>query len=350
MLNQIRAVMLSAILGGIFPSLSLMAIESSSHPFPIKTRAAFDLGSGKFKLLVAEVQGETIRVTFSKILPVGLGEDYAESKDQTLSEKIENAATVALQELKKEAKLHGATEFQGIATAIFRKAKNGEAVLSHLSQECKIPLRIVSQEKEGLIGFKTAVALSPQIPEDELISWDSGNASFQIVTKNKERFNVYNGPLGNSLVLKTFIDEVRKHPYTQNEIVQPITTAECDTLVKIIQDKIALPDWLQSKLHDQKSTVIAIGDNDSIFAIAAKNIGSNQFTIEQVRTVITQMANKPTEDLKHYVTFSNPETVLTRVLLLYSVMEKFRIQEVTFNESMGSTMGLLIDSEFWSNP
>jgi exopolyphosphatase / guanosine-5'-triphosphate,3'-diphosphate pyrophosphatase len=323
------------------------ALEPTQQQSSAVTRAAFDLGSGKFKLLVARVQDHHVDVTCSKIIKVELGSDLAESQDQALSEEIQKVAMQALQELKEEAIKNGATQFRGMATAVFRKARNGEAFLEKLASETGIGLEIVSQEKEGKIGFLTASALFPDLKEEEIVSWDSGNASFQIVSKEKAGYRVYNGPWGNSLVAKAFLEEVRNVPYSQKNPINPITPAECSALIDVVKEQIALPEWLDEKLSSAQTSVLAIGDNESIFAIAARNLRTDHFTIDQVRSVIQRLVGNPNDVLQQHIPISDPKTTLTRVILLCSVMEKFGIREVRFKEAAGNTLGMLIDADFW---
>ena len=325
---------------GFIGSAALITINASEPS--TTTKAAFDLGSGKFKLLVAEVQEKNIQVKFSKLLSVELGADLAESEEQTLSDDIQKKALDSLKELKKNAEEYGATHFQGIATAVFRKAKNGDIFLQNLIRETGLDLEIISQEKEGLLGFYTAAALCPDLKEENMISWDSGNASFQIVTKIENGYEVYEGPVGNSSVAKVFIEEVRKEPFTKKFIINPMTLQECDLLIKLIQSKISPPNWLQKKISDSNISTVALGDKECIFAIAARRIGASTYSKDQVKEVIEKMAGLSSQDLRSYVTLANPETALTRVILLYAVMEKFNIQEISYKEATGNTLGLLI--------
>jgi exopolyphosphatase/pppGpp-phosphohydrolase len=318
--------------------------ESNSKPV---TRAAFDLGSGSFKLVVADVHGDDVKVKFAKSISVGLGMDLAESKDQTLSKRVQDVALKTMQQLKKDADRYNATEHSGIATEVFRKAKNGMPLLTALSDKTDVKLQIVSQAKEGLIGFNSAAALSREIDKNHVISWDSGGASFQIGAKDKEDFQVYQGPLGDAVVLKILSEEVRKTPYNQTAPVNPITADETASLIKAIQAKIDQPKWLKQKLADSRNKVVGIGEEGSIFGVVATYLKTDHFTIDQVREVMEKMVGKTDQDFVAELNTKRPGSALTRVALLYAVMEKFGIHEVFYKKTEGSTIGLLIDQDFW---
>lgn len=310
------------------------------------TRAAFDLGSGKFKMVVADVYGRQVNVKFSKMIDIKLAEDFASSPNGVLSKKIQKEALRALQELKQDAENYGAQQFCGITTAVFRKAKNGEKLFEQLRKEAGVDLQLVSQEKEGAFGFNTALVLSPELSEENIISWDSGNASFQITAKEADGYIVYEGPLGNGLIAKAFSEEVRGIPYSKDVLFNPISLAECEELAEVIKQKISLPQWLERKLLCQATAIVAIGDKDSIFAMAAKALGRNEYSIQDVQEVIERLVGLSSEELSKLR--SAPETVIVRLVLLHTVMEKFGIQTVTFKESTGITLGLLIDPDLWN--
>lgn len=310
------------------------------------TRAAFDLGSGKFKMVVADVTGNQVNVKFSKTISVSLGDDFASSSDGMLSEKIQKEALKALCLLKQEAEKHNAEQFCGITTAVFRLAKNGPELLEKLKDETGINIHLISQEKEGELGFNTAVVLSPELNEENIVSWDSGNASFQITTKENEKYLVYEGPVGNALIRKMFLEEVRHTANTKEAALNPISLSECKELAHIIKQRISPPDWLEQKLSDPTAQVIGIGDNGVIFAMAAKGLRTLEYSADQVEQLIERLAGSSDDELRKYRP-NDPETVMTRLVLLHAVMEKFDIKNVKFKESTGSTLGLLIDSSMW---
>lgn len=319
-----------------------------SYPIDhVGTRAAFDIGSGKFKLLVADVYGKgRVEEKFSKIIRVDLAKDLAKSSDRTLSESIQKKALTALKELKNDAEAYGATQFQGVATDVFRKAKNGEACLKSLRDQTKIPLKVVSQKEEGMIAFHAALALAPEIEENNMVVWDTGSSSFQIVSKENNQYVVYEGPLGVVTTTKAFLEKVRGISYSEKEPINPITLAESQKLAGIIRDKIVQPAWLKGCLSDSKKTVVCIGDSGSIFSIAAKAIGTNRFTLDQVRSAVQSHMGLSNENLMKFSS-SSPQTIMIRLVLLSTVMESFGIHEILFKESSGSTLGILTSPRFW---
>ena len=299
------------------------------------TKAAFDLGSGKFRVLVADVNGKNVQIKYSQGIDVLLGHDLSVSSDQSLSEATQKTALDALKNLKQKAEEYGATKFQGAATAAFRLAKNGQAFLDVLKQETGVDLQIISQQEEGILGFRTAMAFFPTLNEQKTIFWDSGSASFQLVAKNGNGYEVYEGPFGTSQLAKFFVEEVKKETYTKRSVISGITLAERDQFIKILQDKISPPDWLISKLSEEETIkVIALGGETSIFAIPAKHFDTSSYSKEQVRELIQEIST------------ADP-VLLGTVCFIYSVMDKCNIHEITFSKKTGgNALGLLLSAEF----
>lgn len=313
----------------------------------VTTRAAFDLGSGKFKLLVAEVDSNNkiVREKYSKMIDIKLGEVFqASGEKKLLDEKIQKEALTVLKNLKIEAEGFGAKEFSGISTAVFRKANNGLALLEQLIRETGVSLVCASAEEEGVIGFKTAVALAPEFSEESIVSWDSGNGSFQIAAKENGEYKVYEGTLGNSTVAKKLVEEIRGQKYVDGAM-NPISLQECEHLSSLLANEIQIPTWLQKKLEDTQTEVISIGDHDSIFAVAASALQKNHYTFDEVNKSIQELAGSSSEKLEEINHF--PEAVLTRLVLLKTVMEKFGISKVTYKPSAGSLLGVVTYQPLW---
>ena len=88
-------------------------------------RAAFDIGSGYTKMLVADVKDGAIvgRVVLETEVKLSYKVDAQQSPDGSLSEAIQAEGLACFRELTAKALSLGATEATGIATEIFRKAR-----------------------------------------------------------------------------------------------------------------------------------------------------------------------------------------------------------------------------------
>jgi hypothetical protein len=109
-------------------------------------RAAFDVGSAACKVVVADVDlhaGSVPAVTkiiLSERVAVHLNDDLATGEGAQFSERAMKELRDVLHEFKKRAENEGAEQFAGVATAAFRKSRNGPPFLLQLQKE-GLPLR-----------------------------------------------------------------------------------------------------------------------------------------------------------------------------------------------------------------
>ena len=101
-------------------------------------RAAIDVGSAACKLQVAEVDMMSedypiiVKVMHEEKVNLLLGEDLERSATDMFSDKILQDLKHVLVDFKNVASQHGAEEIAGVATAAFRRAKNGYSFLAEV--------------------------------------------------------------------------------------------------------------------------------------------------------------------------------------------------------------------------
>lgn len=101
-------------------------------------RAAIDVGSAACKLQVAEVDMMSedypiiVKVMHEEKVNLLLGEDLERSATDKFSDKILQELKHVLVDFKNVASQHGAEEMAGVATAAFRRAKNGYSFLAEV--------------------------------------------------------------------------------------------------------------------------------------------------------------------------------------------------------------------------
>lgn len=336
----------------------------SAKPIP---RGAIDFGSGALKIQVALVDdkenkiiGEPLYISY---VPINLTEDIA-ANNGAISFKMEQQAFEILRKFKSHALgaafEHGysSVQFAGVATAAFRKATNGPEVLKKFSNELNIRLQILSQEDEGRLGFMTAKALFPKIPESNLLVWDSGNGSFQLTSKDNNALKVYQGPLGHGTVRLLLAKDVRNGPPLKaSESGNPISIQESEKIAEKLNPLFGdTPEWLANKIADEKTTVVTYGDGEAIFFLTTQALGFTEgnkdrlnmkeatLTLPQARSLAFMFIDQDDQFLKsnglHFKT-------VTAVLLVKTVMDHFGINQIQYARTLGNTSGMLISQQFW---
>ena len=146
---------------------------------PTRRRAAFDIGSGATKLLVADVAGGLISARLlEENIPIAYKTD-AQHNGGHLSNEIQEQGLALLGRLVEAARGLGAVEACAIATEVFRTAPNGDDFLERIRVKTGLEVRIIDQAAEAALGLATAEALGA----GGRPSWDSGGGSFQITAR-----------------------------------------------------------------------------------------------------------------------------------------------------------------------
>ncbi|CAK9085201.1 unnamed protein product [Durusdinium trenchii] len=256
-------------------------------------RAAFDIGSGATKLMVAEVEkGKVMKELFAKEIPVSFAIDWKQSSDGNLSEAIQEEGLSVLRQLVGECeRLRVPREAArcAIATEVFRKAGNGAGYLEKVLKELALPVRVLSQHEEAEVGFRTALALA-DVPN--VICWDSGGASFQITMRGDDGLQGYLGGLGTGVVTSICVEEVQKRTMAPKVTPNPVDSKAADELVVALKTRLdVVPSWLK------QSVVTAIGGPNSMFCVAFEALGKRQYRPSEIREVLKSVVDQTDEEL-----------------------------------------------------
>ena len=387
---------------------------NSSKNVVVVVRAAFDVGSGSTKVAVATIE---VSSKNSKHLSTGvpmLEEErevlmkHALLPDGSLPKEATDLCFSVLQEYVERARKLGATEYIGVATAVFREATNGQMFLNRVRTELGIDLFVASQVFEGTIGWRTAaqaarggheefVRRSPskrRRPSGEygggggggggggetkrgrsvgrstgdmdgvqVLSWDSGGGSFQI---SNSRGDMYGGQVGSSTSLQIMM-ELQGRPFQAREKAQekgaavnaaadvlsvssrpsanPCTLADCRRLHERLASKHMPPvdGWLQTLMDGGRAfgfRTVAIGGETCAFAMCEAAIGKSTFGPEDVWSSIEHLVGMDDQSLLE-LSFLQPEMLLPKLVLVYTVMKHVGIVEAEYHVTTGSTLGLL---------
>lgn len=342
------------------------AVVDVTFSLPADTvRAAIDFGSGAVKIQMAEVNtkqnrlvGESLLATYT---PLCLTEDIATHHGIISDEMAEQAISI-LRRFKEEAiraaalKGHHEIQFTGIATDVFRKAQNGAGLLQLFEEKLGIRFQILPQEEEGRLGFLTAKALYPEVPEECLVAWDSGNGSFQMTTLEDGHYQIYQGPLGHGTVRVILSQEIRQAPILRgHEFGNPVLLEEADQLAERIKTRLsAIPDWLHEKLNSKNSVVATFGDGESIFAVVARALAYLDGKKEPVQQAVISLLDvqrvieafiEQGDDV--FMAADLHGKTLTSAVHLAALMEHFDIQAVHYKKTIGNTSGMLLAPELW---
>lgn len=330
----------------------LMIVAAFQAQATVERRAAFDIGSGNIKMLIADVDTDTNQLLdyiYADSYKVLFSASLASNPDGIFSEQVIDQAKKAFAVLLQRAEIYHPQSYVGIATEAFRTAKNGQQVAETLSCHFSFPIRIIPQSEEGELGFESAVAHSKGDPENAVV-WDIGSGSFQISWKELNKIHSYTGRLG-KVPTKNLILSIQGKPITETSSPNPISQAEAEQAqLMLIQKFPVIPETLQKKLSHPNTLVYGIG------AIHHPNVatstGLSIYTPETIQKLLQERFGLTD---KNFGDFLVAQYWVSDLVFVNSLMSYLGINQVLDVQSFdpagipvsGNTVGILIRPSYW---
>lgn len=304
-----------------------------------QTRASFDIGSGKTKITVADVDSNNkiVKIWHESFIIIGLQADFA--KNGFLSEEVEQQLISALNQMKKDVEPFAPKKWSGAATSIFRTAENGQAFLKRIKSATDIDIHVISQNEEAEIGFATVVAASNEASEN-IIAWDMGSGSFQISSLIDGNIEMYGEEFSYISALETLFKS-RQEAFS-NVSPNPITREEAFALINVICGKLKpIPSWLRE--HNKQIGCLGTGI-DSIFSHVQIATGNSQFKKQEVLEALLRLCGQSDDQLNP---FPSPSKVIVFLALVYGIMDHCEMDQATSFSVNGNCAGILETPRFW---
>lgn len=331
-------------------ALGLLAAVAAEAAPKVVVRAAFDIGSGTTKMTVAEIDTTSqtmVRTLCKGAMPVPYKDKLAVSGTQQFDAEIQATGLAALKELKQQAKKCKATAFAGVATAIFREAKNAPEFLQRIRKELDISIQVISQQEEALLGFNGALTASENPHREQMLVWDIGGGSMQMTAVDPSKpdpFMIYQGHLA-SVEFKNYIATVvQKKPLgsSPNAIDAKAGNQALRHAKKIAKQTV--PKTLVAKLRQPNTTIYGIGGVHfhSIREQLFPKTEATSYTREQLtKTLNARYGMTDTQLQSDYAT-----TQVANLILVLGFMQALGIETVQTLD-VNLTQGTLTSPGYW---
>lgn len=315
-------------------------------------QAAIEVGSGKVRYCVAEIKDGAIQ----EILEEGQQElkfaDIAHLNGNVLTKKIEEECHKVLAHFKERALQLKAKNIKAVATDLFRdpkKAKNGKEFIENLSKKLSINIEIIDQDYEGKLGYLTIAHIvskyTPQIPFENLLTWDSGRSSAQLTYKQGIHFEVYKSPFG-VIPIQKIVETYRKEEGRDQETLTPFSSSEIEKVIShLIEESLPLPPKME-KLISSLTTVRKYGS-----AMLVRTFGpleNKVLTKEEVKETLLKFAYKNDDEIIQMTGGHkdvDPQMLMLSLIGMLAMMLRFSIPSIRFAETpAGNTYGILLSS------
>lgn len=313
-----------------------------------EVRAAIDMGSGATSLKVAKidlVNNKIISVIFEKSIPVAYQKSLEQSSNNTFDQAVMDQGIATIQTLKDLALQHQAKKVVGVATAAFRAANNAQEFVSKVKEKTGVQVRIISQDEEGILALRGALAVTSIDPKNALI-WDIGGGSMQLTTlTDSGTYLVEKGALASIPFKNKIIDQIEHKDSKNIHTPNPMNANDVQAAVELAQRAAYGTDpFIKEKIKRPETQIIAVG---SLFKYGVKPVVDNQsiFSQDKLYEGITPLIGMTDGELKeHGLTIT--EVALSNPLLVLGYMKELNIKEAKIID-VNNADGALTYPVYW---
>jgi len=237
----------------------------------------------------------------------------------------------------------------GIATAWARRASNSDEFLN-LLKKYAVNVETVSQDFEGIIGYKAAMSLMDENDKNEdVVICDIGGGSFQIAFNESSDVKVYHGKFGSA----NFFDSVKSTLGHQSEQDQNryLNQKEVELAKDLAATNIerSLKSYIATYFKDKEISVSGIGQflNKGIDQL----VDGKCVDIKKVQELIYQFCDLTAEEvLAMYPTMKEEYVYMTQTNLIFleSLMKGLDIKELSLLNAK-STDYVLNNTDVWED-
>jgi len=223
----------------------------------IEMRAGIDIGSGASKLKIAKVdkcKDKIEKILFTKDFAVEYKDDLRSRNKKSFSKSIIKKGRSAFREISSILKKYKVQSTRAVATSAFRTSSNS-AVLIRYAKSLDIPVEVISQDEEAILGYKSAKSLTSG---RKYLVWDIGGGSMQMSYKKDDKLLIYKGKLA-SVPFRAYVTKFVQN--SKKRSPNPMSSKDVDKSIKYAHD-YALRDIdkdLQKVIKTQDIDIIGIG-------------------------------------------------------------------------------------------
>ena len=311
----------------------------------IKTRAAFDIGSGTTKMKVAKVdicKQIILDILLEKNIPVAYKQSLQNSKEKRFDPTIMASGLKAIQELKAFAEKFNPDSYHAVATSAYRTSINARELAKNILNATGIRIKTISQEIEAKIGFAAAATIADKELKDVVV-WDIGGGSMQITTYNAHgEFVIYQGKHAAVTFKDSIITEIQKKSIQQTKTPNPLSLKHSHQAVQLAksmaEEEVSV--MLKEKIQNG-AQVLGIGGVH--FHSLKKQIKSKSttYTKEQVEDALNKRAGMTDKE----VGGKYASTEISNLALVTGFMKGLKIQRVKTGR-INLADGLLVAPDF----
>ncbi|WII71987.1 hypothetical protein QJS83_16105 [Bdellovibrio sp. 22V] len=302
-------------------------------------QGALDFGSGTTKAFAAVVdvcEKKIVQVLYEDRLALAFNEALEKSEKKEIPLAMIEESAPRIQNMLEKMKEHDVKKVTGIATSVFRVAKNGKTAIALLAKKISVPIEIISQDKEAELGYWSALSKKNFSAKDPVIVWDIGGGSMQMYARRKGRVYIYEGNLA-SVTFKNKILEVLQFKDPKKFSSPNPIGAQRQAALQLAKNHAYLNVPLFFKNEAAKAHWIGVGGVLSMSVQRQVAKGQDSFSQEELDRVLKERAQLSDAQIDSDYRISD----ISNLALVLGYMQALKIAKVeTAQASLGQ--GLLL--------
>lgn len=351
---------------GLLASAMLLACSSApkvaDNPC-LKRRGAIDIGSGSTKAFAAVVDvcstpKRIVEKLFDQKVKISFGESLEQSSDGTIAPEVITDGSAKIATLVEAMAQQNLESIAPVATAAFRKAKNGNEVAakisdvanSRLKQKLEVKVQILTQEQEAELGAQSALSNLPASPSDSpVIVWDIGGGSMQMLAVGQSPAQVFAGNLASVTFKNKVLTDIQKKPAGDKTSPNPMKK-DLKKAIALARAHAKSNVGSYFKANAAKSRWVGIGgvlaisvqkqvEREGLARRTSAQTGSHEGT-EFTETALAQTLEKRAVRTDDEIESEYKTTEVTNLALVLGYMQELKIEKVETVEA-SLTQGLV---------
>ncbi len=291
--------------------------------------ASIDVGTHTTRLLIAVLRNDRLEPILKKRVVTKLGFYF---NSGYLADKGINSLIDTLSQYAQDMKRHEVNNYQAVATAVLREAKNAEELINLIRDKTGIEIKIISGQSEAELTAK-GVLSTLEIPKKSSLIVDIGGGSTELIWENDKK-KVVSLALGATHLTQSFL----KHDPPLN---QEIKEAFCKAK-EVIQ------------ASNFPSPVFLVGTAGSISTLAALDlkmtvyqphlINGHILTKNSIETIFSTLCSMNAQQRLTLPGLEpgREEIILGGTIIALSLLEVFHQDRMIVSEG-GLLEGILVD-------
>lgn len=328
--------------------LDFQGIDLSSF----SARVNYELTADRTKIIGAIFNTDTNQISsvFAEYsFPMGYGVDLAQSDNQTFSDLIMDLSLLKLAEYKNKVQrdfdklyLDLRLEHSGVATQVFRVARNNFDFLQKIEDNLGIHFEVLTQDEEAALVFsRVQTKLQTQNPmlifEPPLV-WDIASHDMQLISQDESGNTVVMQSVLASKTFQRLVEQQVKQWNEQSHSPNPFTPSEFEATLSLAKGS------LQFNEKDLQNVAIQLIKGHKVYAVgpvhqqsvlrAVQKIFNTQdthYTKDQVLLCAKLLSELDDDEISLKLGLKKSSLLssqVTDLILVYAMMDKLNIDSV----------------------